>query len=86
VKRWVAALVAVLFLATATLHVFAHHGVSDDACAVCQVQASSLPGAAAPCLVAVRTLETPPPPPFVPRAREAHAVAAPARAPPVLPA
>jgi hypothetical protein len=85
VKRWVAALVAVLFLATATLHVFAHRGDVDDACAVCQVQASSLPAAAAPCVVVVQTLEFLSPPPSLPRALAARVVSAPARAPPAIP-
>jgi hypothetical protein len=86
VKRWVAALVAVLFLSTATLHVFAHHGESDGDCAVCQVQASSLPSVPAPCLVVVRTFELVAPPAPAPRAAAARVVVAPARAPPALPA
>ena len=82
VKRWVAALVAVLFLSTATLHVFAHHGESDDACAVCQVQVSSLPAVASPCVVVVRTLEFVSPRTPIPRALAACVSATSARAPP----
>jgi hypothetical protein len=52
-RRWVAAAVAVLFLATATLHVLAHHGDADAGCAACQVQGSSLPCAPAPAIAAV---------------------------------
>jgi hypothetical protein len=84
VKRCAAALVAVLFLATATLHVLAHHGESDGDCAVCQVQASSLPAAPAPRIVVVSTLEILPPPAPAPQADAVRVVLAPARAPPAL--
>jgi hypothetical protein len=85
-KRWAAALVAVLFLSTATLHVLAHHGETDDDCAVCQVQAASLPAAPAPAVVCVRTIELLAPPAPVARFRAARPAAAPARAPPAVPA
>jgi hypothetical protein len=86
VKRWAAALVAVLFLATSHLHVFAHHGESDDGCAACQAQIASLPAVPAPCVVVVRTIQVVPPPTFVPEAPAARVAAAPARAPPAFPA
>ena len=83
-KRWVAALVTVLFLSTATLHVLAHRGDSDGACAVCQMQATSAPAAAAPRVVVVRTLERVPLPSSSPLAVAARVADAPARAPPSL--
>jgi hypothetical protein len=86
VKRWVAAAVAVLFLSTATLHVFAHHGDADAGCTVCQVQQTSLPSAPAPAIAAVPVpvvaLAEVPAPSFV----STRPVAAAARAPPALPA
>jgi hypothetical protein len=82
VKRWVAAFVAVLFLSTATLHVFAHHGESDGACTVCQVQATSMPAAAAPRVVVVQTLERVLPPASVPHDLPARIGVTSARAPP----
>ena len=85
-KRWVAALVTVLFLATAMLHVLAHRGGSDGACAACQMQASSMPAAAAPCVVVVWTQEFVPPRSSAPRAVAARIAGFPARAPPSLPA
>jgi hypothetical protein len=84
VKRWVAALVAVLFLSTATLHLFTHHGESDDGCSVCQVQASSLTSAPAPCVVVVRTIESVPAPKVVSGRIARRVATTPARAPPAL--
>jgi hypothetical protein len=83
-KRWLGALVAVLFLSTATLHVLAHHGEADGDCAVCQVQVSSLPAVAAPCVVVVQTFEFVAPAASVPLVLAARVVAVPARAPPAL--
>jgi hypothetical protein len=86
VKRWVAAVVAVLFLSTATLHVFAHHGAADTDCGVCHLQQASLPSAPAPAIVSA-------PLPFVavaelasPQEASAPRATAAARAPPALPA
>jgi hypothetical protein len=85
-RRWIAAFVAVLFLATATLHVFAHHGAADADCGVCQVQQASLAAVPAPAVA--------PAPVHVgfvsddaaPQAASAVLATAAARAPPVLPA
>ena len=85
-KRWVAALVTVLFLATATLHVFAHHSEADDSCKVCQVQASTAPAAASPHVVVVQTIEFVAARLAVPPALAVRVVVTPARAPPALPA
>ena len=83
-KRWASALLAVLFLFTATLHIFAHHGAADSDCGVCSVQQASLPSAPPPVVAAV-------PVPIValveaaaPRLISARPVAAAARAPPVV--
>jgi hypothetical protein len=86
VKRWVAALVAVIFLSTATLHVFAHHDDADGGCTVCQVQASSMTAVSAPHVVSVRTIEFAPAPALVSLLAAESVVDAPARAPPALPA
>jgi hypothetical protein len=86
VKRWVAAVVAVLFLSTATLHVFAHVGDADGACAVCHVQQAGVVLSPVPVVAAAPTLETALPEPAAPRAAAARAVAGSARAPPSLPA
>ena len=82
-KRWVAALVAVLFLSTATLHVFAHHDAADAGCVVCHVQRTSLPGAAAPSVVAAPAPGAPVAPASAPRLLPSRPSAAAARAPPV---
>lgn len=51
-KRWIGALVAALFLSTATLHAFAHVGADADAgCAVCVVQHAGAVAVPAPCVV-----------------------------------
>jgi hypothetical protein len=84
-RRWVAAVVAVLFLSTATLHVFAHHSADAD-CGVCHVQQASLPSTAAPSVVAAPVPEVLLAEPPAPRALTARLAAAAARAPPVLPA
>ena len=83
-KRWVAALVAVLFLSTATLHVFAHHGDADGGCVVCQVQQTSLPSAAAPTVVSVPVPVVALVEAAVPRLFSARPAASAARAPPAL--
>jgi hypothetical protein len=83
-KRWLGVLVAVLFLSTATLHVLAHHGETDGDCSVCQVQASSLPAAAAPCVVVVQTLQSAPQPKPAATVVAARIAVLPARAPPAL--
>jgi hypothetical protein len=83
-KRWAAGLVAVLFLAAATLHVFAHHGAADSDCGVCSVQQASLPSAPAPVVAAAPLPEADLAQPAVLRPRSARPAAAAARAPPVL--
>ncbi|MFI5348612.1 MAG: hypothetical protein ACHQ2Z_03640 [Elusimicrobiota bacterium] len=85
-KRWVAALVAFLFLATATLHVLAHRGESDSACVTCQAQTASMTAVTPPSLVVVRTFEIVSPRTSVARVLSERVAAAPARAPPALPA
>lgn len=83
-KRWLGALVAVLFLSTAALHVFTHVGDAefDASCAVCHVQQTGGVAAAAPAVapapvLAVAIAELP-----APAVRAASAAAAAARAPP----
>jgi hypothetical protein len=50
--RWIGALVAVLFLSTATLHVFAHVGADPDAgCVLCLVQHAGAVSAPVPRIV-----------------------------------
>ena len=85
-KRWVAALVAALFLSTATLHVFAHVGDVDAACAVCHVQQAGVVAAPAPAVAASPVLESELPVFAASRAVPARAAAVSARAPPSLPA
>ena len=85
-RRWVAAVVAVLFLSTATLHIFAHHSGADVDCGVCLVQQASLPSTAAPTVAAVPVPEFTLAQAAAPRALSARPAVAVARAPPVLPA
>ena len=85
-RRWVAAVVAVLFLATATLHIFAHRSGADVDCGVCLVQQASLPSMAGPAVAAVAVPEITLAEAPAPRALSARPAAAVARAPPVLPA
>jgi hypothetical protein len=87
VKRWVAAVVAALFLSTATLHVFTHVGAAaDDGCAVCHMQQSGAVAAPLPVVAVSRVVEIVLPLPSAPRTAAARIVDAPARAPPALPA
>ncbi|MDE2143019.1 MAG: hypothetical protein KGL74_06200 [Elusimicrobia bacterium] len=81
-KRFVAAVVAFLFLSTATLHVFAHVGEVHGDCAVCQVQQAGVVVAAAPCVAAAAlvAIEVPPLPAL--RALPARTFAVPSRGPP----
>lgn len=83
-KRWARAVLAVLFLATATLHVLAHHGAVDSDCGVCSVQQASLPGAPAPVVAASSVLAVELIQPAAPQSSSARPVAAPARAPPAV--
>ncbi len=83
-KRWIAAFVAVLFLATATLHVFAHVGEADGDCSVCQVHASTLPALPAPRVVVVTIVEFTAPSKPVRLSLPSCVVSVPARAPPAL--
>ena len=85
-RRWVAAVVAVLFLSTATLHVFAHVGDTDTACAVCHVQQAGGVQAAAPRVVVSPLVEMELPSFAACRAVPTRPSAVPARAPPSLPA
>ena len=81
-KRWVTAFVAILFLATATLHVLAHHGVADADCGVCHVQQASLAAAPAPVVAAAPILEAVVADEAVPQAASSVVASTPARAPP----
>ena len=47
-KRWMSALVAVVFLATAAIHEVAHSALNEAACAVCQISLAALPAAPSP--------------------------------------
>jgi hypothetical protein len=85
-KRWACAVLAVLFLSTATLHVFAHHGAADSDCGVCSVQQASLPSAPAPIIAAGPALVADLVQPDMLLPRSARPVAAAARAPPLPPA
>ncbi|MFI5345948.1 MAG: hypothetical protein ACHQ51_06195 [Elusimicrobiota bacterium] len=85
-RRWVAAVVAVLFLSTATLHVFAHVGDSDGGCATCHVQQAGGVQAAAPKVAVASTIEIALPSFVVSRTVPARTSAVPARAPPSRPA
>lgn len=85
-KRWVAAVVAVLFLTTATLHILSHSDLTERSCVVCHMQEASLPAAPAPAVVAVEApsveiAEAP-----LPRAAAVRPVPGTARAPPAVPA
>lgn len=82
-KRWLGALVAVLFLSTATLHAFAHVGAADhDGCAVCSVQQAGAIAAVAPAVVSAPVVSIPVAIASAPSVRAATLAAAPARAPP----
>ena len=81
-KRWIAALLAVLFLSTATLHALSHHGLADADCGVCHVQQASLPAAPAPAVAAAPVLRSDLAQAPAPRPRATRPVAAAARAPP----
>jgi hypothetical protein len=82
-KRWLGALVAVLFLSTATLHAFAHVGAADnDGCAVCSVQQAGAVAAPAPAIVAAPVDSVSVAEPSAPSVCAASLAAAPARAPP----
>ena len=83
--RWFAALIAALFLSTATLHAFAHVGDSDAACAVCHVQQAGGVQAAAPRVVASPLVEIELPTFAASRAVAVPVAAVPARGPPSLP-
>ena len=83
-KRWIAAFVAFLFLSTATLHVFAHHGANDSNCGVCHVQQASLAAAPAPAVAVAQALETEVVQPAAPHPRSERPLAAAARAPPAV--
>ncbi|HXT01254.1 MAG TPA: hypothetical protein VN915_11300 [Elusimicrobiota bacterium] len=83
-KRWIAAFVAVLFLATATLHVLAHHGGADADCGVCHVQQASLAAAPAPVVAAGPMLEAALSEAAVPQGASRAVARAAARAPPAL--
>lgn len=81
-KRWAAALVAVLFLSTATLHILSHADLTESSCAVCHMQEASLPGGPSPRVVftpasPVRLAQA-----AAPRAASARPVPGTARAPP----
>jgi hypothetical protein len=84
-RRWIAAVVAALFLTTATLHVFAHVGDTDSACAVCHVQQAGGVQAAAPRIVVSPLVEIELPSFAASRAVAVPVAAVPARGPPSLP-
>lgn len=83
-KRWLGALVAVLFLATAALHVFTHVGAVDfDAsCAMCHVQQAGAVAVPAPAVAVAPVLGAAVADLAAPAVRAASAAAVPARAPP----
>ena len=85
-KRWVAAVVAVLFLSTATLHVFAHGGDADAACATCHVQQAGAISAPAPRVVSVPVPAVELPEVRAPRTVSIFTAPRSARAPPAFPA
>ena len=85
-KRWAAAVVAVLFLSTATLHVLVHADLDDGACAVCHAQTASHAAAPAPAVVSAPVPSVLLAQAAVPRAVAARPVPGVARAPPALPA
>ncbi len=81
--RWLGALVAVLFLSTATLHALSHVGADlDHGCAVCSVQQAGAVSAPAPAVVGTPLSSSAVSAPPAPAARAASVSAAPARAPP----
>lgn len=85
-RRWVAAVVAVLFLSTATLHPIAHVGDSDGTCSVCRVQQNGVFVAPAPAVVVVAIPETEVAEALPPAVSAAALLRAAARAPPSVPA
>jgi len=82
VKRGLSAVLAVLLLSTAVLHIFAHSDLAESSCEVCHVQQSRVPAAAAPRIVVAEAAGVLLAAEAVPRAIEARASAAAARAPP----
>ncbi len=85
-KRWVAAIVAVLFLSTATMHVFSHVGEDAGICATCHVQQAGAISAPAPRVVSVPVPAIALPEVQAPRAVSIFTAPRSARAPPAVPA
>lgn len=85
-KRLAAAILAILFLSTATLHIYAHVGDADTGCSVCHVQQAGVAAAAVPAVVSTPVLETELPAFAAARAIPARSAAVSARAPPTFPA
>jgi hypothetical protein len=85
-KRWLTALVAVLVLSTATLHVLEHLGVTDTECAVCAVTQAGSAGMATPSVVIVPVPSIDLPSFVCAFAHVVRGAACAARAPPALPA
>ncbi|OGR90198.1 MAG: hypothetical protein A2V88_11160 [Elusimicrobia bacterium RBG_16_66_12] len=84
-KRWAAAIVAVLFLSTATLHILSHPDLSERACSACHASSSRV-AAAAPRIVVMPAAGVLLVATVAPRLSAFSAAAAGARAPPALPA
>ena len=81
-KRWIAAIIAVLFLSTSTLHVLVHSDLNEGVCAVCHTQTASHAAAPAPAVVSAPIPSSPLAQSAVPRAVAASPVPGIARAPP----
>lgn len=84
-RRWAAAVIAILFLATAGLHVYSHVGGADFDCSVCQVHQAGAVAAPVPVIAASPVAEC-----LLAALPAPHAAAvlvsrAAARAPPALP-
>lgn len=83
-KAWLGALLALVVLGTATLHILSHPDLTEATCVVCHMQEASLPGAPAPAVVSSEAPAVAVAPVAVPAAVPATARAGTARAPPAV--
>ena len=81
-KSWLGALLALVVLSTATLHILSHADLTESSCVVCHMQEASVPAAPAPAVVAVEAPSTAVDAAPAPEASQSAVVAASARAPP----
>jgi hypothetical protein len=81
-RRWLAAVLAAVFISTATLHVFCHLGETSAPCGVCDVQQAGAVAAPVPAVVPSAVVVVVLPDAVAPQTSGAAVVRAAARAPP----